>query len=210
MGRLARLVFPGLLHHVTQRGNGRAQTFFDDADYVLYRDLLAASCRAANVEIWSWVLMPNHVHLILTPRGRGWDQACLGAGPSRLCRRHPRPAKANRAFLAGPLRRRGDGRKHIWRQRCGMWHSIRSGRGSSTKRRPGPGRACARICRAKKTASRRSRRCSVAFLALPSSSLGTPTATCSRACAVLSMSAALWAAMPSSRSWRRSPSESSS
>jgi len=28
MGRLARLVFPGPPHHVTQRGNGRAQTFF--------------------------------------------------------------------------------------------------------------------------------------------------------------------------------------
>jgi putative transposase len=67
MARLARVVVPGLPHHVTQRGNGRARTFFDDADYALYRDLLAASCRAANVEVWSWVLMPNHVHLILTP-----------------------------------------------------------------------------------------------------------------------------------------------
>ena len=67
MARLARLVIPGLPHHVTQRGNGRAQTFFTDADYALYRDLLAASCRSAGVEIWSWVLMPNHVHLILNP-----------------------------------------------------------------------------------------------------------------------------------------------
>ena len=50
-----------------QRGNGRAQTFFSDADYALYRDLLAASCRAAEVDIWAWVLMPNHVHLILWP-----------------------------------------------------------------------------------------------------------------------------------------------
>ena len=39
----------------------------DDGDYQLYRDLLAASCRAAGVEVWSWVLMPNHVHLILKP-----------------------------------------------------------------------------------------------------------------------------------------------
>jgi len=68
MARLPRLVVPGLPHHVTQRGNGRAQTFFGDADYALYRDLLAASCRAAEVAIWAWVLMPNHVHLILVPR----------------------------------------------------------------------------------------------------------------------------------------------
>jgi putative transposase len=67
MARLARAVFPGLPHHVTQRGNGRAQTFFCDEDYALYRDLLGAHCAAAGVEIWSWVLMPNHVHLILVP-----------------------------------------------------------------------------------------------------------------------------------------------
>jgi len=67
MARLARAVFPGHAHHVMQRGNGRAQTFFDDADYVLYRDLLGEHCAAAGVEIWAWVLMPNHVHLILVP-----------------------------------------------------------------------------------------------------------------------------------------------
>ena len=68
MARLARAVFPGHPHHVTQRGNGRATTFFTDADYALYRDLLGEHCAAAGVEIWAWVLMPNHVHLILVPR----------------------------------------------------------------------------------------------------------------------------------------------
>jgi len=67
MARLARVVVPGLPHHVTQRGNGRARTFFGDEDYALYRDLLASHCRAAEVEIWAWCLMPNHVHLILVP-----------------------------------------------------------------------------------------------------------------------------------------------
>src|ERR1700740_613840 len=67
MARLARLITPGLPHHVTQRGNGRAQTFFCDDDYALYRDLLADACRSADVAVWAWVLMPNHVHLILVP-----------------------------------------------------------------------------------------------------------------------------------------------
>ncbi|CAA7614688.1 transposase [Magnetospirillum sp. UT-4] len=67
MSRLARLVVPGLPHHVTQRGNGRAQVFFGDDDYAFYRALLAESCRAAEVEVWAWVLMPNHVHLIVVP-----------------------------------------------------------------------------------------------------------------------------------------------
>jgi putative transposase len=39
MARLARIVIPGIPHHVTQRGNGRQRTFFSDGDYVLYRDL---------------------------------------------------------------------------------------------------------------------------------------------------------------------------
>jgi putative transposase len=51
MARLARVVVPGYPHHVTQRGNGRARTFFGDADYALYRDLLAENCRTAGVEV---------------------------------------------------------------------------------------------------------------------------------------------------------------
>ena len=49
MARLARVVIPGLPHHVTQRGNGRARTVFGDDDYGLYRDLLAERCAAAMV-----------------------------------------------------------------------------------------------------------------------------------------------------------------
>ena len=41
MARLARVVIPGIPHHVTQRGNGRARTFFEDGDFALYLDLLA-------------------------------------------------------------------------------------------------------------------------------------------------------------------------
>jgi putative transposase len=67
MARLARVVIPGHPHHVTQRGNGRSRTFFEDGDYALYRELLAANCRDARVEVWAWCLMPNHVHLILVP-----------------------------------------------------------------------------------------------------------------------------------------------
>jgi hypothetical protein len=39
MARLPWLVIPGLPHHVTQRGNRRARTFFEEGDYALYRDL---------------------------------------------------------------------------------------------------------------------------------------------------------------------------
>jgi putative transposase len=67
MARLARVVIPGIAHHVTQRGNGGARTFFGNDDYAFYRDLLAEHCRAADIAVWAWCLMPNHVHLILVP-----------------------------------------------------------------------------------------------------------------------------------------------
>jgi putative transposase len=67
MARLARVVVPGIAHHVTQRGNGCARTFFSNQDYALYRDLLAEHSRGADVEVWAWCLMPNHVHLVLVP-----------------------------------------------------------------------------------------------------------------------------------------------
>ncbi len=58
MAGLARIVIPGIPYHVTQRGNGRQQTFFTDDDYTFYRNLLRqyraengvailANCRAS-------------------------------------------------------------------------------------------------------------------------------------------------------------------
>jgi putative transposase len=67
MVRLPRLVLPGIPYHVTQRGNRRAQTFFEEGDYALYRDLLAQSADRAGAEIWCYCLMPNHVHVIVVP-----------------------------------------------------------------------------------------------------------------------------------------------
>ena len=67
MARLARVVVPGLPHHVTQRGNRRLPTFFHESDYDSYIELMAESCRKRGVEIWAYCLMPNHVHLIAVP-----------------------------------------------------------------------------------------------------------------------------------------------
>ncbi|OYU35889.1 transposase [Novosphingobium sp. PASSN1] len=67
MARLPRLVLPGIPHHVTQRGNRRERTFFEDGDYELYLDLLAEAAMRAQVGIWSYCLMPNHVHIIAVP-----------------------------------------------------------------------------------------------------------------------------------------------
>jgi putative transposase len=52
---------------VTQRGNRRERTFFEEGDYALYRDLLAESSTRARTEVWAYCLMPNPVHIILVP-----------------------------------------------------------------------------------------------------------------------------------------------
>jgi putative transposase len=104
MARMARQVFAGIPHHVTQRGNGRAPTFFCDEDYAAYRDLLAGQARAAGVEVWSWVLMPNHVHLILVP---------------------PEPDALRRALAA--THRRYAGRIHARLKRTGHFWQARFG-----------------------------------------------------------------------------------
>ena len=87
MARLARLVVPGVAHHVTQRGNRRQQVFFGDDDYVEYRTLIAESCRAAGVAAWGYCLMPNHVHLILVPQDEDGLRAALGDAHRRYSRR---------------------------------------------------------------------------------------------------------------------------
>jgi len=67
MTRLARMIIPGVPHHVTQRGNRRERIFFEDGDEAVYLDLMATQLKRYGVECWSYCLMPNHVHLILTP-----------------------------------------------------------------------------------------------------------------------------------------------
>ncbi len=44
MARLARIVIPGLPHHVTQRGNRRETVFFGDKDYAAYLEMLREAC----------------------------------------------------------------------------------------------------------------------------------------------------------------------
>jgi len=77
MPRSSRIVAPHTPHHVTQRGNRRQQTFFRDADYLRYLQLAAEWCAKADVECWGYCLMPNHVHLILTPKTEAGLRAAL-------------------------------------------------------------------------------------------------------------------------------------
>lgn len=68
MARFARVVAPDVPHHITARGNRREPIFLEDGDQDVYCDMLAEQTRKAGVEVWAYCLMPNHTHLILTPK----------------------------------------------------------------------------------------------------------------------------------------------
>ena len=67
MARLPRLHLPGCAQHVIQRGKNREACFYDEADYTAYLAFLKEAAIKHDVAIHAFVLMSNHVHLLVTP-----------------------------------------------------------------------------------------------------------------------------------------------
>ena len=67
MSRTARLVVPGMPHHITQRGTRRFNVFHDEADRLDYLSLFAENCHEFRLAIVAYCLMTNHVHYIAIP-----------------------------------------------------------------------------------------------------------------------------------------------
>ena len=102
MPKFARLVVPGYPHHVTQRGIRRQQTFFSDADYGAYLELVRKCKVIAAVDILAYCLMPNHVHIIAVPEN------------SRSLARLFGPVHHRYAQRVNAI---NDWRGHLWQQR---------------------------------------------------------------------------------------------
>jgi putative transposase len=68
MPRKRRFSLPDGPVHVVQRGNNRRAVFFDDNDYRVYLDWLGEAAASHGCAIHAFVLMTNHIHLLLTPR----------------------------------------------------------------------------------------------------------------------------------------------
>lgn len=66
MGRRARLVLPGVPLHIIQRGNNRSACFVAETDYRVYLSMLHEASTAVDCSIHAYVLMTNHVHLLLS------------------------------------------------------------------------------------------------------------------------------------------------
>ena len=71
MARLPRLDLPHIAQHIVQRGNNRLPCFLDDTDRACYRHLLREALLATGCRLHAYVLMDNHVHLLVTPPEAG-------------------------------------------------------------------------------------------------------------------------------------------
>lgn len=86
MARQPRLDLAGMPQHVVQRGNDRQPCFFNEGDYAHYLTGLNEACQKEGCAVHAYVLMTNHVHLLLTPMQTG----CVGRTMQSLGRRYVR------------------------------------------------------------------------------------------------------------------------
>jgi len=68
MARLPRLTLAGYPHHIILRGNNRQAIFMDNADFQRMLALLQKYAQEQDVQVHAYVLMSNHLHLLLSPQ----------------------------------------------------------------------------------------------------------------------------------------------
>ena len=75
----SRLKLDGIPIHIIQRGHNRNACFYADEDDRFYLEYLEGYCHDEKVKVQAYVLMTNHVHLLVTPTD--------GNAPSRVMKR---------------------------------------------------------------------------------------------------------------------------
>jgi len=75
MARQARFLVPGVATHVIQRGNNRGACFRIASDYLAYLSYLRTLSAKFECALHAYCLMPNHIHLLMTPASA---EACAG------------------------------------------------------------------------------------------------------------------------------------
>lgn len=88
--RRPRLELPGIPQHITHRGVNRGATFIDEEDFAAYLQALELTSREQGVAVHGYVLMTNHVHLLVSAQAAGAVSRMMQA----LGRRYVRPFNA--------------------------------------------------------------------------------------------------------------------
>jgi len=68
MPRIARVLVPGVAHHITQRGNNRQIVFWDEEDRHQYLEWLKKYNAKWGIDVLAYCLMDNHIHLLCIPQ----------------------------------------------------------------------------------------------------------------------------------------------
>jgi putative transposase len=71
--------------HVIQRGNNHDACFYADQDYLFYLDCLRDACGRYHVAVHAFVLMINHVHLLMTPENEQGISRVMQSGEGDTC-----------------------------------------------------------------------------------------------------------------------------
>ncbi len=114
MPRSARIVLPGMPHHVTQRGNRRQPLFYSDEDRLAYRELVALYCRKHTTQCLAWCLMDNHVHLILKPATADGLRATLAGAHTTYAQRINRLQQSYGHLFQGRYYSYPMNETHLW------------------------------------------------------------------------------------------------
>jgi len=102
MPRMARVVIPGIPHHIIQRGNRRQTVFLSDDDREAYLEYLDLYAKPAGISFWGYCLMDNHIHLIAVPE----REDSFAEGLSEVHKRYARM-----------MNFRNEWRGHFWESR---------------------------------------------------------------------------------------------
>ncbi len=98
MARQWRIEYPGALYHVLSRGNGRQDIFLSDQDRNAFLDLLEAVSERYGIDIYAYVLMDNHYHLLLKTQGANLSRAMQWFGTAYTRRFHGRNRTSGHLF----------------------------------------------------------------------------------------------------------------
>ena len=70
MARLPRIVLPEYPLHIMHRGNNRQDIFESEDDMVKMKEDIAVSLKKSTCDLHAYVIMSNHIHLLVTPKNK--------------------------------------------------------------------------------------------------------------------------------------------
>ncbi len=98
-----KLNAPNMVSHITQRAAGKEPLFLEDGDYLTMLGLLKEIANSCMLRIYAFCLMPNHIHLLLSPEEKNLYDAMRDLF-SRYAMKFNRKYERKGHLFAGPYR----------------------------------------------------------------------------------------------------------